>query len=159
MVTQDRLHELFDYKDGQLIAKIKRKRRNVGDVMGSKTDRGYLAVCVDGKNYKVHRIIYLYHHGNLPEQIDHINGIRTDNRIENLRPATDLQNSQNRKPLAKSGVKGVYWNKRSKKWVANICVNRKNKHLGSFKTLEEAAMIATSERLAAHKDYAWKGEK
>jgi hypothetical protein len=161
MLTKERLHELFNYSDGQLVSKLKIKRRNIGDTVCCKADRGYMTVCVDGKNYRAHRVIYLFHHGYLPEQIDHINGDRSDNRIENLRPATISQNGQNRKPTGKSGIKGVVWHKQIKRWVASISVNGKTKHLGCFETLEQAAEVSKAARIEMHKEYAWelRGEK
>lgn len=73
--------------------------------------------------------------------IDHINGDRADNKWNNLREASHAQIKMNKPRQAnnKSGAKGVYANRRKNRWVASICLNRKTKYLGSFKTLEEAS--------------------
>ena len=153
MITQEKLKELVDYVDGKLIAKINSKVRKVGDSLSSLTDKGYLRASVGGKSYRVHRLIFLYHHGYMPTQVDHIDGNRMNNRIENLREATSSQNNQNRKATSSSGIKGVVWHKQSKKWVASICVNRKSIHLGSFLSIEEAALVANKARQSAHGEF------
>ena len=84
----------------------------------------------------------MYAHGTWPEkQLDHINGIRDDNRLVNLREATPAENQQNRAlhPLNTSGHPGVTWNKKERKWHAKIAVANKRYHLGLFDTVEEAA--------------------
>ena len=153
MITQAELKNLFDYVGGQLIAKTNSNKRKVGDALSSQTDKGYLRSSVSGKSYRVHRLVFLYHHGYMPEQVDHIDGNRTNNRIENLREATSSQNNQNRKATGSSGIKGVVWHKQSKKWVASICVNRKSVHLGSFLSIEEAALVASRARQSAHGEF------
>jgi hypothetical protein len=153
MITQSNLKELVDYVDGKLIAKTNSKCRKVGDTLSSLTDKGYLKSSVGGKSYRVHRLVFLYHHGYMPIQVDHIDGNRMNNKIENLREATSSQNNQNRKATSSSGVKGVVWHKQSKKWVASICVNRKSVHLGSFISIEEAALVANKSRQSAHGEF------
>jgi hypothetical protein len=94
--------------------------------------------------------VFLYHHGYIPDYIDHINGDSLDNRIENLREATQSLNGANSK-LAKSntsGFKGVTWRKDTKKWMAQITKNKKHYNLGSFENIEAAA---TAYRIAAEK--------
>jgi hypothetical protein len=154
MITQSKLLELFNYKDGQLISKQKSKRRNVGDALGKINDRGYVIATVQGDVYRVHRLIFLWHYGVMPEQIDHINGVRDDNRIDNLRPATSSENAQNRMASSVSGTKGVYWHKQINRWVASICVNRKNIHLGSFENIDAAKAVAMQARKDAHGSFA-----
>jgi hypothetical protein len=153
MITQENLKQLVDYVDGMLVAKTNSKCRKVGDTLSSLTDKGYLRSGVCGKSYRVHRLVFLYHHGYMPIQVDHIDGNRMNNKIENLRDATSSQNNQNRKATSSSGVKGVVWHKQSKKWVASICVNRKSVHLGSFLSIEEAALVANRARKLAHGEF------
>lgn len=153
MITQENLKQLVDYVDGMLVAKTNSKCRKVGDTLSSLTDKGYLRSSVCGKSYRVHRLVFLYHHGYMPIQVDHIDGNRMNNKIENLRDATSSQNNQNRKATSSSGVKGVVWHKQSKKWVASICVNRKSVHLGSFLSIEEAALVANRARKLAHGEF------
>ena len=154
MITQDKLKNLFDYVDGQLIAKTKSKGRNIGDALHSVTEKGYLRGSFDGRQYRVHRLVFLYFHGYMPEQIDHIDGNRQNNRIENLREATSAQNNQNRMATGATKIKGVCWHKQSSKWVASICINRKSVHLGSFENIEDAALVATKARQKLHGEFA-----
>lgn len=158
MITQAKLKELVDYVDGNLIAKTNSKRRKAGDTLGSLTDKCYLTASVGGKPYRIHRLVFLYHHGYMPSQVDHIDGNRMNNRVENLRPATSTQNNQNRTPTGSSGIKGVRWHKQSKKWVASIHVSRKSVHLGSFLTIEEAEFVANQARQLAHGEF-YRGTK
>jgi len=103
---------------------------------------GYKVIGVDGKLYLAHRLAWFFVHGNWPsDQIDHINGIKDDNRICNLREATTSENHQNM-PLIKSnrsGAVGVHWDRASGRWMAQIAVNRRRKTLGRFDTVEDAA--------------------
>lgn len=117
MITQAELKNLFDYVDGQLVAKTNVNKRKVGDVLGSVNDKGYLKGSVNQRLYRVHRLVFLYFHGFMPTQVDHIDGNRQNNRIENLREATSAQNNQNRMATGASKIKGVVWHKQSKKWV------------------------------------------
>ena len=148
MVTQERLKELFDYQDGALI-----RRKNGRSAVIAMGVKRYERVSVDGKIQALHRMIYLWNHGHLPKTLDHIDGDRMNNRIENLREATSSQNNQNRKATSSSGVKGVVWHKQSKKWIASICVNRKSVHLGSFLSIEDAALVANKARQSAHGEF------
>jgi hypothetical protein len=101
---------------------------------------GYFHIKIDNKKYQLHRII-AFCFGKLEKieaiddtnDVDHINGIRTDNRVENLRQVTNQQNGFN-----KPNAKGYTWHKRIKKWQAQICLNRRVIHLGYYDTEEEA---------------------
>lgn len=93
-------------------------------------------------NHFAHRVIWLMQTGAWPEQhIDHINGIGSDNRFINLRAATPSENQRNkgRNSRNTSGVNGVTWRSRERKWIAQIRVDGGHKHLGSFDKLEDAA--------------------
>lgn len=141
-VTQEELKNIFHYEDGKLFWKrVKSKARQVraGDRAGTLDYNGYRRVKICNKAYKEHRLIFMYHHGYLPEFIDHINGKKDDNRIENLRPATRSQNAFNSKVFKnnQSGITGVS-ETLSGKWRARIRVEGKYKHLGVFDTVEEA---------------------
>lgn len=116
-------------------------RAREGDVVGTLDASGYLVVKIGGRSYKVHRLAHLYMTGHHPDdQIDHINGVRTDNRWSNLRPATQQQNGMNTKKRNDnvSGFKGVHWNKCKNKWRVQIQISGKKYHLGYFSTPEEA---------------------
>lgn len=99
---------------------------------------GYLVGALDTHKVRAHHIVWCLHHGAWPKILDHINGDRTDNRIENLREVTPAENSKNMRVYAanKSGFAGV--RKRSHAWCAEIQVNGKNIHLGSFQNIEDA---------------------
>lgn len=141
-LTQQRVRELFDYReDGQLIwRKYRAHNARAGDVAGYLKNHGYLYVGVDDKRFLAHRVVFVWHHGYLPPDVDHINGVRLDNRIENLRAASRGENLQNSKKSTRntSGFKGVSWCKRKLKWRANICENYKQISLGYFDTPEAA---------------------
>jgi hypothetical protein len=102
---------------------------------------GYLCGTIFKQSLLAHRVAYAHYFGKWPERfIDHINGIRTDNRISNIRAATRTENNQN-KAIARnnsSGCSGVYWNKKIEKWVSAIRVNKKHHHLGCFADKSEA---------------------
>ena len=112
---------------------------------------GYLQGCIFRKRFMAHRVVWALHYNEWPvDQLDHINGVRTDNRICNLRLATPLMNSRNRaKNLNNSsGAIGVHWNKRVGKWSAMIGNNNKLKHIGYFDNKGDA----TSARANAEKE-------
>ena len=111
-------------------------------VAGRISGSGYVQIPYKRKYFVAHRLAWLLKKGTLPiGQIDHINGIRDDNRIENLRDVSQSMNQQNSKLRSDnaSGKKGVSWHKATSKWMASICVNNKRKHLGVFDCLDEAA--------------------
>jgi hypothetical protein len=145
MITQERLHELFLIRvDGELIRKVSTSSKSkAGDFAGC-VDRtvGYKRVMVDGKSYKVHRLIWMMTHGKFPvDMIDHINGNKLDNRISNLREANQQQNQQNSikaRSNNKLGLIGVSRHKQCKRFRADIMISGKTKYLGLFETPEEA---------------------
>lgn len=162
-LTVDLLNHLFEYdkETGNLIWKRQQSNRiAAGDIAGSLC-RGYVYVGINGKKHRAHRIIFLMHKGYLPKTIDHINGDKLDNRIENLRAATVGQNQHNRKTNANntSGYKGVWWNKASKKWAAGIKLEGKRIHLGYFDNVEEAAEVVRKAREELHGDFAHHGDQ
>jgi len=117
-----------------------------GDVVGCAGTRGYLVVSVNGRRYRLHRVIWLMVTGGFPdEKIDHINGDTSDNRFENIRAVTQSENTRNRRICSrnKSGVMGVSWCKRNQKWITNIKAEGKNKHLGYFDDIEDAKAART----------------
>jgi hypothetical protein len=158
MITQEKLHELFEYQDGALIWKVRLAMRiRVGTVAGTIEENGYIRVTIDGKPYRMHQLVFLYHNGYLTKgkEIDHIDGNRTNNRIDNLREVTRQQNSLNRKYYENSsGIKGVSWSKERKKWVVQITINGMNRHLGRYNTLEEAKAVIENARNEYHGDFA-----
>jgi len=104
----------------------------------------------------VHRLIYLWHTGKMPVFIDHKDQNKTNNKIENLRPATKSQNNCNTK-LRKdntSGFCGVYWHKVANAWSAEISVKRKKRRIGFYETKEDAAMAYNLAATQLHGEYA-----
>ena len=159
MITQQLVADCFDHKDGHLYWKKvvhPNKQYLVGQEVGCIHQTGYRHVTWQGKVYKVHRLIYLLEHGYLPKEIDHINGNRQDNRLENLRDVTRSQNQFN-KSMCKnntSGSRGVSWHKKSSSWVVRVCTNNKSKSIGYFKDLELAGLVADEARSIYHGNYA-----
>ena len=101
---------------------------------------GYLRGSIFGKTYKAHRICWAIHYGAWPSKhIDHINGIRSDNRVSNMRDVTNIQNQQNRKTTSKNcGVVGVCWVKADRQWRAHIKVQNKLIYLGQYFEIQDA---------------------
>jgi hypothetical protein len=112
-----------------------------GKVAGCLRQGRYSVIYIDGKEYKAHRLAWLLYTGSWPKaQIDHINRIRHDNRIENLREATKSENQINSAMYRnnKSGYRGVCFHKATGKWQAEVKRNKKPNYLGVFETAEEA---------------------
>lgn len=145
-LTAQRLREVLHYNpdSGDWIwLKTLSVRREAGSPAGEVKSSGYLFIGVDGSRYRAHRLAWLYMTGVWPtEQVDHINGVRSDNRWINLRAANNTQNAANMRVRYSNivGVKGVkkYEGKRGVRWRAAISIQRKTRHLGSFASLEEA---------------------
>jgi hypothetical protein len=158
MVTQERLKELFDYENGGFIRRSTGLRVKCSSVKGHR----YLRLYVDGKPRSLHRMIYTWHHGAPEGNIDHADGNRENNRIENLRMATQQENCLNRKhrSTSKSPYKNVYLQSPTKNaewkrnWVVSINVNGKRKYIGSFEDLELADLVATEARDKFHGQFA-----
>jgi hypothetical protein len=139
---RERVKSLLKYReDGHLIWMVNSKVGLIGKPAGVLNKRtGYRVMSLDNKTYLVHRLIWLLHHGYLPKQIDHINRIKTDNRIENMRGATPSENVINtglRKDNT-SGCKGVSFCSIHNKWVSKIVRNNRVYHIGYFRSKEEA---------------------
>ena len=155
MITQSELKEILHYDPDTGIftgIEIKRGCRKNG-LAGYLKQEGYIQIKIFGKIYPAHRLAWLYTHGSFPiNDIDHINGIRNDNRIINLREATHSQNQANKKYRNNSGYKGVSKNKN--KWQANIKVGKKTLYLGYFDTKEEAHEAYKQASIKHHGEFA-----
>lgn len=118
-----------------------------GKPAGCTHPRGYRRIVINGRQYQEHRLAWLYVYGDWPEYtIDHINGDKADNRIANIRDVPIKENCRNQS-LSKnnsSGVNGVTFCKRLKKWKATIAAGASNEHLGYFDTKREAAAARAS---------------
>jgi hypothetical protein len=142
-MNQEILKKLFRYENGELIRIQNRGGQKVGDTAGWITDcngRKYKKMSFGRKTVYVHHAIFLYHHGYLPKYIDHIDNNSLNNKIENLRPATQSQNISNSRIRSNntSGYKGVTFRKDTLKWQAAVMVNGKHISLGSHETKEKA---------------------
>jgi len=118
---------------------------------------GYHQIEIAGRLYRAHRLAWLYMTGAWPSiDIDHRDLDRANNRFANLRLATPAQNMRNTalRSTNKSGVKGVYWNKQSRKWCAQITHNGKQIHLGYFDTIEDAAATYAAAAAKYHGEFA-----
>jgi hypothetical protein len=148
-VTEEDLQEMvrrYDLVDGKIYYKeIGVQRVKNGTEAGSTNNKGYRAVIIKGRVFRVHRIIYYLHYGVWPGdlQVDHIDGDKLNNNPENLRLVTNRQNNKSyRKPYKNptSKYRGVSWHKASNKYVVQITHNSKNIHLGCFTCEKEAAL-------------------
>lgn len=162
MLTQKDVQEYFDYKDGILYWKVKAARRVTVDSPAGSFDpsTGYHKVHILKKFHKTHRVIFLYHYGYLPDFVDHIDGDKLNNKIENLRAATKSQNAMNQKISTrnKSGTKGVMWLKKDKKWLVALRVNSILHSFGYFKDKELAELVAIEATNKLHQEFsAYKG--
>ena len=155
-LTAQRLRELLDYdpSTGLFTWRVTNGwRRKAGAIAGgAETWNGYLRVGIDGRVYMAHRLAWLHVHGEWPQaDIDHINGIRSDNRIVNLRDVTRSVNLQNKKESSKPGrLMGTAWVPSRQCWYATIKTDRKMKYLGSFKTEEAAHAVYLEPKRRLH---------
>lgn len=152
MITQSYLKHRMDYDPETGIFTRKSKvpgsknaaswnAQFAGKPAGSVNGRGYINIIIDGVTYAAHRLAVLYVTGSVEGfEVDHINGVKSDNRIENLRRATRSENAKNMplSPRNKSGVPGVYWNRKQQKWTAQLLEKGVNHYLGSFSDINDA---------------------
>jgi len=152
------VNHFFDYSpEGRLVWRVNKSNVKAGTLAGY-LDRttGYMKVRVDKKDYPLHRLIFLWHHGYLPVYIDHIDGNTQNNKIENLRAATCSENQRNSKIRkdSKTGVKGVCVHKSSGKFTAQLKVAGNKRYLGLFDTIEDAEQAIRLAREQQHGDFA-----
>ena len=159
-MTYEQVNELFVYdpETGELRNRVDRGyQAKAGTLAGCRKGEGYFYVKVRGKEYLIHRVAWLLTHGVWPAaQIDHVNGVRDDNRMANLRESTNAENGRNRGAQTNNstGFKGVNWDKNSRKYKAQIRVQGKNTHLGLFTSPKEAHAAYQSAAYANHGAFA-----
>lgn len=159
MLTLERLMSVLSYdKDTGIFTWVEPigRRSVVGKTAGSDNGQGYLVISIDKKRYRAHRLAWFYVYGYMPEnQLDHINRIKDDNRIDNLREIGQTCSNRNRGIGVNnnSGIKGVGYLKDSRKWRVVIKIDNKTYSLGRHKDFGEAACA----RLAAEQCLGWHG--
>jgi len=139
-MTQQDFIARFEYRDGKLFYKKSEGCMKKGSEVGTVCQTGHLKTLIKRKPHLLHRIIFMMHHGFLPQFLDHIDGNPSNNRIENLRPATHSQNNLNRGKHKRntSGYKGVTWVSTAGKYSTRIAINGKRFFLGYFDDAQEA---------------------
>lgn len=152
-----RLVEAIDYNPttGEFYWKVRNSNRvEIGDPCGT-ISNGYLAIGLDGVTYRAHRIAWkLFYKRNPPEQIDHIDGNRLNNKISNLRKADFHLNAQNQRKARRNnthGHFGVSYCKQTKLWRAQLMNGRQRHHLGRYQTPEEAHLAYLEAKRKLHK--------
>ena len=151
------LRRVFDYSDGNLIRKVKfSNRAPIGSVVGTLDCDGYLVTSINKRQYKVHHLVWLWHGNDPVALLDHADGCVSNNRIENLRPASKSQNSANSKIRSdnKSGAKGVSFDARRGKWRAYITKDGVTKSLGYFTDFYDAESAYVLAALKKFGDFA-----
>lgn len=160
MLTAERARELLHYDPGTGVFTWLRRTSNrirVGDVAGALVD-GYIAIGIDGASYQAHRVAWLMTHGVFPgPELDHEDGNKSNNRIANLRDAGSRENRLNmpRRSDNSSGVTGVSWHAKARKWVAQVQIDGQNIYLGLHETIEAAAhaRMLASKMLGFHENH------
>ena len=150
---------VWEYRDGKLYWRVNAGRgssvKRIGDEVDPAPDpHGYKFVTWKRKHYAVHRVVFLLVHGWLPDCVDHIDGNPRNNRAENLRPATRLQNQFNRRMNRRTNSKVKNVTLHQGKWCVRFSIARRTKHFGCFDTLEQAAETAARVRANLHGEFA-----
>lgn len=158
MLTQTRLKQVLKYDPltGVFTWLIRRGNRKAGDIAGSINSHGYRVIAIDGVDYRAHHLAYLYQLGRIPHcKIDHKDGNRSCNIWSNLREASPSQNNFNQKLRSDntSGVKGVSFDHRRKKWEARVTVSRKSHRVGFFTNLNDAEKAIKMKRIQLHGEF------
>jgi hypothetical protein len=171
-LTQDLLRQIFIYDEGNIaqpfIWQSDRKFSGLraGFVgrgkMRNGTDNSYYRIAIEElhRQFRLHRLVFLYHHGWLPKQVDHINRDKTDNRIDNLRPATNSQNCANkgRQKNNTSKYKGVYYSNYHNRWCAKIRFQGKDFHIKMTKDKDQAAIAYNQKATELFGDFAYQNQ-
>ena len=152
-ITQNRLKEILHYdpNTGVFVWVEARGSVKIGKRAGTLKTTGYISIVIDRNLYFAHRLAWLYIEGFTPHniEIDHINRDRSDNRWSNLRLASRLCNIRNSGIMNtnKSGVTGVSWDKRERKWTAHISLKNINRHLGNYSDFDNAVLARLTAEL------------
>lgn len=154
-LTAERLREVLDYDLDTGVFRWRKAQKGVaaGAVSGTDNGRGYLLIRVEGRLCRAHRLAWLYVHGRWPtDQLDHINGVKNDNRIANLREATNAENGQNFAVSRRntSGHPGVNWHGGCRRWHVRIQLAGKRQHIGFFNKFDDAVAARAKAKAEFH---------
>lgn len=154
-ISQETLRAIISYdaETGDFRWLLSKGRAQAGSLAGAIDTQGYRLIGLNGRLYRAHRLAWFWTYGEWPtKHLDHINGDPLDNRLANLREATDAENNCNRGPTKKNkaGIKGVWWRYDRSKWCAQIRVNGKSRHLGHFDSAEDAHAAYVSAAKVLH---------
>ena len=143
-ISQSELKSILSYDPSTGIFRWLKRisiRASVGRIAGTNNGNGYVRMSMYGVRYHAHRLAFLYMTGSLPlEDVDHVDGDRSNNRWSNLRSVSHRDNCKNQRPRAKAiqAPIGVHWDRSRSKWMASIKSGRGSKHLGRFDDLSDA---------------------
>jgi len=169
--TAERVRSLLDYNAETGILTWRQRPRSdfnsdaqhkrwrtmfAGREAGTLHHSGYRRIRIDGQFFSAHRVIWLHVHGRWPrDQIDHINRIKDDNRLANLREATLWQNMRNKHRYRnnRSGVPGVCWRPHRRAWGVYISIYKRRIHLGYYTNFERAVAARTAAAELLHGDF------
>lgn len=160
-LTQQRLVEVLTYNpaSGDFVWRVRQGSACKFDIAGRTDSKGYVQVTIDKRAYLAHRLAFFYMTGVMPVgEVDHIDGVRTNNTWSNLRDVTHGQNQQNiatcRSHNKSSGLLGVTYDPKERKYRARIKINGRNKNIGRFPTAEAAhvAYLEFKSKLHTHND-------
>lgn len=163
-ITQEKLKDIFHYSpETGLFTRLVATSPNVkvGQVSKRNTTKGYIQIRINTTQYKAHRLAYLYMTGKFnDDEIDHVNGIRDDNRWCNLRNASRSENMQNKKVHSNNaaGITGVSWNKMAGKWLAYINKDKSRTIIGYYDTIFDAACARISMQENMFGEFAYRGK-
>ena len=149
---------IYDPITGLFIRRHNKGKWKIGDIAGGIDAKGYLSISIDGRKYKAHRLAFLYVVGVVPEIVDHINGVRSDNRWCNLRSCNASQNAMNRKVHTNNelGIKGVAWVESRNRFTGTVTCKGVTKSK-DFKSVAEAIEWVEQQRATLHKEFANNG--
>ena len=160
-ITIERLKELlhYDAETGVFTWVNARGNSGVGRVAGSLRPDGYRQIQVNGSSHQEHRLAWLYVHGEFPSGekslIDHIDGNKINNRLDNLRVCSDFENQRNtgKRVTNTSGFKGVSWDQRTKKWKAQMYLDGKKITIGRYSVKEDAYAARCNAAKESHMEF------
>lgn len=158
MFNLEKAREYFSYEpESGFFTRLKcAGSAKAGTVSCAMDTEGYIRISLDRSYIKAHTLAWYFVYGERVDGLDHINGIKSDNRICNLRIATPAENQRNKgiQKNNKTGAKGVWFYAKIDRYVASIYVNGRRNHLGQHKTLEQAKLAYEAAAIKLHGDFA-----